>query len=95
MEPQEHASVIIMKELSEIRTNLAVNTNETQNIKSTITEVKTSVSQIQQDFVSRREFNDRSSTIEEQISPLKKIVYGCVALVLTGFVSSILLLIYK
>lgn len=93
--PLDHPSVVIMKELSDIKTNLAVNTNETANMKTSLSKIETSVSAIQADFVSRREFNDRMTTVEEQMSPLRKIVYGCVALILVGFMGGIIALIYK
>lgn len=92
---QEHPSVVIMKELSDIKTNLAVNTNETGNIKASLGKIEASVNQIQAEFVSRREFNDRMTTVEEQISPLKKVVYGGVAIILTGFIGVLLTLTYK
>ncbi len=79
METLEHPSTVIMKELSDIKTNLAVNTNETQNIKAGLMKIETSVGAIQADFVSRREFSDRMAIVEEQISPMKKILYGLVA----------------
>lgn len=93
--PQDHPSVVIMKELSDIKTNLAVNTNETGNIKASLGKIESSVSAIQADFVSRREFGDRIALVEEQISPLKKLVYGCVAIILGGFISGLLVFIYK
>lgn len=91
----DHPSTVIMKELSDIKTNLAVNTNETGNIKSSLSKIEASVNQIQAEFVSRREFNDRMTTVEEQISPLKKVVYGGVAIILTGFIGVLLTLTYK
>lgn len=92
---EKETNFLVLKDLSDIKTNLAINTNETQNIKITLLKVENSVTQIQSDFISRREFNDRISTVEEQISPLKKVVYGCIALILVGFVSGLLVLIYK
>lgn len=91
----DHPSVVIMKELSDIKTNLAVNTNETGNLKATLGEIKISVGQIQADFVSRREFTEGMKAFEGEISPLKKIVYGCVGLILVAFVGGLIALIYR
>lgn len=85
----------ILKELSDIKSSLAVNTNETANIKSSITEIKADMKDIKNDFITRREMTEAIASLKEEVSPLKKIVYGCVALVLTGFVAGILALIYK
>lgn len=90
---QEHPSTVIMKELSDIKTNLAVNTNETGNIKASLNDIKISVAAIQADFVSRREFNDRMTTVEEQISPMKKIMYTLMAAIGLAIVGALLKLV--
>lgn len=90
---QDHPSVVIMKELSDIKTNLAVNTNETANMKVSLSKIETSVNAIQADFVSRREFNDRLTVVEEQISPLRKILYATLATFGLGIVGALLKLI--
>jgi len=92
-EIQDHPSTVIMKELSDIKTNLAVNTNETQNIKSTMAKVEASVNQIQSDFVSRREFNDRMTNVEDQISPMKKIMYGLMGTIGLAVLGAVLKLV--
>lgn len=94
-QPNTTDHMIVLKELSDIKTNLAVNTNETGNIKTSLSEIKISVAAIQADFVSRREFTDKMKAIEEEYSPTKRLVYGCVGLILIGFVAGILALIYK
>jgi len=60
----------VLKELSDIKSFLAVNTSETANIKSTITEIKTDIREIKNDSVSRREFSDTISGLNIPI--LKK-----------------------
>lgn len=85
----------ILKELSDIKSSLAVNTNETANIKASITEIKADIKDIKNDFITRREMTETLATLKEEISPLKKIVYGCVTLILIGFVGGILALVYK
>lgn len=92
---QDIGQSAILKELSDIKSSLAVNTNETANIKASIGEIKSDIKEIKNDFITRREMAEGMSLLREEIGPLKKIVYGCVALVLTGFVSAILILIYK
>lgn len=55
---QNDQSTAILKELSDIKSSLAVNTTETGNIKSTITEIKGDIKDIKADSISRREFNE-------------------------------------
>ena len=57
MEEPNHNSAVL-KELSDIKASLAVNTNETANIKGSITEIKQDIREIKNDSVSRREFNE-------------------------------------
>lgn len=85
----------ILKELSDIKANLAVNSNETANIKSALTEIKSDMKEIKNDFITRRELSETVALIKEEISPLKKVVYGCVALVLSGFIGVLITLTYK
>lgn len=86
---------LILKELSDIKTGLAVNTTETSNIKESIGEIKMNIKEIKSDFVSRREFNEGLTVINEQISPLRKIVYGMVGLMGVSVVGAILNLVLK
>lgn len=89
----DHPSVVIMKELSDIKTNLAVNTNETANMKSSLGKIEASVNAIQADFVSRREFNDRLTLVEDSISPMKKIMYGLMATIGLSVLGALLKLV--
>lgn len=57
----------IMKELSDIKSSLAVNTNETSTIKNNINEIKGDIKEIKNDFVNRREFNEALKTLREEI----------------------------
>lgn len=57
----------VLKELSDIKASLAVNTNETQNIKSSIIEIKSDIKEIKTDFVNRREFNEAMKAIREEL----------------------------
>lgn len=84
----------VLKELSDIKSSLAVNTNETANIKTSITEIKVDIKEIKNDFITRREMTDAVALISDQINPLKKIVYGCVAVILLGAIGALLSLIY-
>ncbi len=92
---QNTDSSAILKELSDIKSSLAVNTNETANIKSSISEIKSDMKDIKNDFITRREMTESMTLLREEVGPLKKIVYGCVGFVLIGFISAALVLVYK
>ncbi|HEX5429850.1 MAG TPA: hypothetical protein VFX17_02090 [Patescibacteria group bacterium] len=64
MDQEQHTTVL--KELSDIKSSLAVNTNETANIKQSIAEIKLDIREIKTDFVTRREFNDAIKTLREE-----------------------------
>lgn len=68
-------SSAILKELSDIKSTLAVNTNETVNIKASLAEMKGDIKEIKNDFVSRREFNEALKEVKDSISPMKKVMY--------------------
>ncbi len=73
----------IMKELSDIKSSLAVNTNETANIKGRIGEIQSDVKEIKNDSVNRREFTETLSTIasmQKDVQFLQKIAYGGLAI---------------
>lgn len=101
-------SSAILKELSDIKASLAVNTSETANIKGTIGEIKQVIKEIQNDAVSRREFNESSLAIRrdygiadktleheftEALSPIKRLMYGLVGTVLLGVLGALLKLV--
>ncbi len=72
-------SATILKELSDIKANLAVNSNETANIKQSISEIKVDVREIKDDSVTRREFSDAmilTQNLQKDVSFLQKIAYG-------------------
>lgn len=74
---------VIMKELSDIKASLAVNTNETANIKQSISEIKSDVKDIKNDSVNRREFSDalsQMSNLQKDVAFLQKIAYGGLAI---------------
>lgn len=60
----------VMKELFDIKSNLAVNSNETQNIKVLIAEIKTDIKIIKNDFVNRRELSEILSGTKEKVDLL-------------------------
>lgn len=69
-----HGSTIL-KELSDIKASLAVNTSETANIKSTITEIKQDLRDIKAEAVTRTEFMEstkRSNDHESRIRNLEQ-----------------------
>lgn len=88
---ESNHSSAILKELSDIKASLAVNTNETANIKASISEIKGDMKEIKNDFVNRREFNEGIKSVREEadaankavkadIQPLKKFVYGVISI---------------
>jgi hypothetical protein len=58
METEAQSTNVIMKELSDIKSSLAVNTNETANIKASIGEIKGDIKDIKDDSVNRREHTE-------------------------------------
>lgn len=83
----------IMKELSDIHTNLAINSNETQNIKATVNEIKVDVKAFKNDFISRLEFNEAIAILKEEINPLKKLLFGLLITVGITVLASLLKLV--
>ena len=90
-----HNVETILKELSDIKASLAVNTNETANIKASVAEIKSDMKEIKNDFVTRREFNEALKEVREQIKPLKKFLYGLISVVGVGIIGAVLKLIFK
>lgn len=85
----------ILRELSDIKSSLAVNTNETANIKASISEIKGDIKEIKNDFVNRREFTDSLLEIRKEISPIKKIVYTIGMAIVIAVLGAVLKLIIK
>lgn len=90
----------ILRELSDIKTNLALNTQQTSNLEKNVNEIKTDIKEIKNDYVSRREFNDftRESgektvthfvTMEERVNKLYSIVYWFMGLLGTATFASV------
>lgn len=88
-------SSAILKELSDIKSSLAVNTNETANIKASLLEMKGDIKEIKNDFVSRREFNEVTMDIKNSISPLKKWMYGLMSAIGLSVLAGLLKLVIK
>lgn len=83
----------ILEKLSDVKALLAVNTAETQNIKSNLTEIRADVREIKNDAVTRREFVDAifnvEKLIEEKISPMRKFVYSIVGFIGLAFLGAV------
>lgn len=90
---QNHGT--ILKELSDIKSSLAVNTSETANIKQSVGEIKVDIKEIKLDFINRREFREGLDAIREEISPIRKIVYGIVSLFGIAIIGAIARLVIK
>lgn len=67
-----NATNSILKELSDIKSNLAVNANETTNIRNSLGEMRVDIKEIKSDFVSRRESNEAFKEIKDTIVAIKK-----------------------
>ena len=55
-----------MKELSDIKSNLAVNSSETINIKNSITEIKTDIREIKNNGVTQEQHKDLIKNLDEK-----------------------------
>jgi len=91
---QNHAS-IILKELSDIKASLAVNTNETANIKARVGEIQADVKEIKNDYIVRREFNEQLDTINKRVDFFQKLVYSVFSVMGLGIFGAILRLVLK
>lgn len=91
---QNHAS-IILKELSDIKSSLAVNTNETANIKSRVGEIQADVKEIKNDYIVRREFNEQLETINKKVDFFQRLVYSVFSVMGLGIFGAILRLVLK
>ena len=76
MENNEHPSV--MKELSDIKASLAVNTSETKNIKDSISEIKSDMRDIKSQFVTRGEYTDAHEDLKDRVAFLRNVLWGLV-----------------
>jgi uncharacterized coiled-coil DUF342 family protein len=96
----------VLKELSDIKSSLAVNTNETANIKGSISEIKSDIKDIKADVVTRREFNDTVNTLRKEsgeavtdirksLSDAKKLMWGAISAVGIVLLNAILKLVIK
>ena len=103
---QSQGTGAILKELSDIKASLAVNTNETANIKANISEIKGDIKDIKLESVGRREFNDAMGTLrseiaaaklalQEQVDPLRRFIYGIIAIVGATLIPSIINIVSK
>ena len=88
-------STAILKELSDIKASLAVNTNETGNIKQRVTELQVDVKEIKNDFVNRREFNEQLTALAKRVDFFQKIVYSVFSVIGLSILGAILRLIIK
>ena len=85
----------LMKELSDIKSSLAVNTNETQNIKSVVGEIKIDLRSIRDDYITRREFGESLGTLQDQLTPIKRLMYGLMTAIGLTILGALFKLILK
>ena len=64
---------VVLRELSDIKSSLAVSTNEILNLKSTLNELKQSNREISSGYISRREFQDALQALRNEIPSPKGI----------------------
>lgn len=77
-----------------------------ENIKTNVKEIKDTLKEVQSQFVPRSEFNEfKNDSVldraeikggyvkQESFEPIKKLVYGCVSIILTAFVGAIVALV--
>ncbi len=88
-------STAILKELSDIKSSLAVNTNETANIKQRVTELQVDVKDIKNDFINRREFNEQITALAGRVDFFQKIVYSVFSIVGIAILGAILKSVLK
>lgn len=98
MTPDQEATsnlhqVAIQKDLSDIKASLAVNTNETGNINKSINRIESDIKDIKNDYVNRREFTEGLETVRSEVQPLKKFIYGLIAVVLLAFIGAVINLV--
>lgn len=67
MEAEINNHTTILKELSDIKASLAVNTNETANIKQSVSEIKFDIKEIKSDFINRAEFNLAMKSLKDEM----------------------------
>ena len=90
-----------MKELSDIKSSLAVNTSETANIKTSIVEIKTDIKEIKTRYITfeqHKEVQDNAKELRTDVEGLKTFrdtligkIWGIG--VIAGFVTSIIVII--
>jgi elongation factor P--beta-lysine ligase len=99
-------STAILKELSDIKSALAVNSNETTNIKQRVTELQVDVKEIKNDFINRREFteqvqalkleyDEKFKTLKETVELLWKIIYSIFGVIGLTVLGAIIKLVIK
>ena len=64
-------------------------------IQRDLREMKVDIKDIKTDFVNRREFTEALNAIRDEISPLRRIIYGIVALMGVAVFGAIFKLVIK
>ena len=68
----------------------AILTTDIGYIKADIREIKDSIKTLGDDFVTHVEFKEAMKSINEQLKPLKNVIYGLVGLILIAVIGAIL-----
>lgn len=88
-------STAILKELSDIKANLAVNSNETANIKASIGEIKIDIREIKNDYIARREFTDALIQVRKELAFFQRLVYSVFSVMGLAIAGALFKLILK
>lgn len=100
-ETNMQSDAAILKELSDIKSSLAVNTAETANIKTHITDIKTDIKEIKALYVTQSEYKtgrDLAVDHETRLRTLESRVWkaiGALAIVQTVILPIALYMIYQ
>lgn len=74
---------------------IAIMRNDIQYIKSDVSEIKDSLKTIKDDFVTHVEFAESLKNLEEQMKPMKNILYGLIAAIVLAVIGGVLDLVIK
>lgn len=100
-ETNMQSDAAILKELSDIKSSLAVNTSETANIKNHITDIKADIKDIKALYVTINEYKSGRETVSDHETRLRTIesrvwkAIGALAILQIVVLPVVLYMIYK
>lgn len=75
--------------------SIALINNDIKHIKDDTSEIKVSMNEIKENYVTHVEFNDSIKLLQEQMKPIKNIVYGLVTAILLAVIYGVMELVIK